>query len=113
VAFPSLHHPKSEPRAAGVHLSHFPHPVSPPVTGIGRRRHRPCAMATAPLFPIWAGQFLPTGTVGVFILLWINLNNSNEIQTSEISRKLNKFHKNMKPLLMFKFNYILQNKNIK
>jgi hypothetical protein len=59
-------------------------------------------MATAPLFPM-AGQFWPIGTVGLFILLWINLNNSNEIQTSEISRKHNKFHKNMKPLLMFEF----------
>jgi hypothetical protein len=26
VSFPSLHHPKSDPRAGGVHLGHFPHP---------------------------------------------------------------------------------------
>jgi hypothetical protein len=76
VSFPSLHRLKSDPRATGVHLGHFPHPLSLPVTGIGQCRRRPCAMATAPMFPIWAGQFQPIGTVGLFILLWINLNNS-------------------------------------
>jgi hypothetical protein len=39
----------------------------------------------------------------IIISIWIILNNSNEIQTSEFSKKFNKFHKNMKPLLVFDF----------
>jgi hypothetical protein len=38
VSFSSLHCPKSDPRAVGMHLGHFPHPLSPLVTGIGRRQ---------------------------------------------------------------------------
>jgi hypothetical protein len=74
MSFPSLHCPKSDPRAVGMHLSHFPHPLSPPVTGIGRRHRHPCASgqgspaslfspwATSPARS-WAGQFRPKCTV--------------------------------------------------
>jgi hypothetical protein len=82
----------------------------PPLTADHRNRPAPSSPVRhghRALFPVWVGQFRPIGTVGLFILLWINLNNSNDIQTSEISRKLNKFHKNMKPLLIFEFKYIL------
>jgi hypothetical protein len=70
VSFPSLHCPKSDPRAAGVHLDHIPHPLSPSVTGISRHHRRPCASgqgspaslfspwATSPARS-WAGQFRP------------------------------------------------------
>jgi hypothetical protein len=48
----------------------------------------------------------PSGPCAQYLLIisiWIILNNSNEIQTSEFSRKFNKFHKNMKPPLVFDF----------
>jgi hypothetical protein len=59
VSFPSLHRLKSDSRAVDMHLGHFPHPLSPPVTGISQRRHRPCAMATAPCFQFGPASFGP------------------------------------------------------
>jgi hypothetical protein len=49
VSFPPLHHPKSKPHATGVHLSHYPHPLS-----IGHSRILPAtaAVKAPPLF-LW------------------------------------------------------------
>jgi hypothetical protein len=96
------------------------------VTGIdGHRRRR--ALGASPLLRAWAaspskpglkanlagpcnlGQAKAISTSGpcaqyfIIIFIWIILNNSNEIQTSEFSRKFNKFHKNMKSPLVFDF----------
>jgi hypothetical protein len=54
VSFPSLHRPKSDPRAAGVQLDHFPHPShrrSPKSAG--------AAVAHAPWPPLPCFQFGP------------------------------------------------------
>jgi hypothetical protein len=40
VSFPYLHHPKSDPRAAGVPLGLLPHSLSPPVAGLASH-HNP------------------------------------------------------------------------
>jgi hypothetical protein len=74
VSFSSLHRPKSDPRAVGMHLGHFPHPLSPPVTGIDRRHCRPCTSGQdSPASrvslrgwqpsPNWASQKWPKCTV--------------------------------------------------
>jgi hypothetical protein len=74
VSFSPLHRPKLDPRAIGLHLGHFPHPLSPSVTGIGRHHRRSCASYQgSPASPIslrgwqprtgWAGQKWPKCTV--------------------------------------------------
>jgi hypothetical protein len=66
--------PKIRPQAVGMHLGHFPHPLSPPATGIGRRHRRSCASGQgSPASPVslrgwqpspgWAGQKRPKCTV--------------------------------------------------
>jgi hypothetical protein len=73
VSFPSFHHPKSDPRAAGVLLGLLPHSLSPPA-----RRNRPvpppprataalpCFFSHGPKCPRGAG---PHGRAGL-AMLW-------------------------------------------
>jgi hypothetical protein len=104
-----------------------------PATGIDGHHHRR-AMGASPLLqaraaspsrlglkanlagPCNLGQakaISPSGPCAQYFItisIWIILNHSNGIQTSEFTRKFNKFHKNMKPPLVFDFKDNLQNK---
>jgi hypothetical protein len=73
-------------------------------------RHRLRAMGVIP----YSGMGLEVDLAGPLSQVGleangIKLNNSNEIQTSKICTKFNKFYKNMKPHLIFEFKYILWN----
>jgi hypothetical protein len=88
-----------------VAVEHFPLPL---LSRIRLGRHRQRAMGVIPCSRMGLEVDLagPLSQVGLEAN-GIKLNNSNEIQTSEICRKFNKFYKNMKPHMIFELKYIL------
>jgi hypothetical protein len=73
--------------------------ASPSRPGLKANLAGPCNLGQAKAISLSG----PCAQYFITISIWIILNNSNEIQTFEFSRKLNKFHKNMKPPLVFDF----------
>jgi hypothetical protein len=73
--------------------------ASPSRPGLKANLAGPCNLGQAKAISLSG----PCAQYFITISIWIILNNSNEIQTSEFSRKFNKFHKNMKPPLVFDF----------